>query len=82
MKSKLVRIGNSMGVRLPKQALQRAGFAAERPVSIRVGRGRITIVADAGELADEARNQSRRVSERAAREAGFWEALADDTGWK
>jgi antitoxin component of MazEF toxin-antitoxin module len=82
MKSKLVRIGNSIGVRLPKQALARAGFAAERPVSIRVARGRITIVADAGELADEARRQSVRVSEQVARDAGFWESLADDEGWK
>ena len=51
MRSKLVRIGNSLGVRLPKQALARAGFAAERPVSIRVARGRITIVADANDPA-------------------------------
>lgn len=82
VKSKLVRIGNSFGVRLSRLALARAGFAAERPVKIRVARGRITIVADAGELATEARRQSVRVSERVARDAGFWESLADDEGWR
>jgi hypothetical protein len=69
-------------VRLPRQALAKAGFAAERPVSIRVARGRITIQADAGELAAAARRQSLRVSEEPARDAGFWEELADESGWK
>jgi antitoxin component of MazEF toxin-antitoxin module len=82
MKSKLVRIGNSFGVRLPRQALAKAGFATERPVSVRVARGRIVIEADSNELADEARRQSLRVSARPARDAGFWESLADESGWK
>jgi len=39
-------------------------MSPEGPVKIRVGKGRITIEADTGELADEARRQPLRVSER------------------
>ena len=77
-----MKIGNSLGVCLPRGVLARAGFAPERPVNIRVARGRITLSTDVESLAEEARRQSMRVSQRIAGKTGFWESLADDDGWR
>ena len=43
MKTRIVRIGNSQGVRIPKPLLQQAGLPEE--VEIRAGHGRIVIEA-------------------------------------
>jgi antitoxin MazE len=45
MKARIVRIGNSRGVRIPKLLLEQAGLPEE--VEIRAGRGRIVIEASA-----------------------------------
>ena len=41
MKTRIVRIGNSRGVRLPKPLIEEAGLGAE--VELRVGKGAIVI---------------------------------------
>jgi antitoxin MazE len=45
MRARIVRIGNSRGVRIPKPLLDKAGLPEE--VEIRAGRGRIVIEAAA-----------------------------------
>lgn len=45
MKARIVRIGNSRGVRIPKPLLEQAGLPKE--VEIHAGRGRIVIEAAA-----------------------------------
>lgn len=44
MRSRLVRIGNSLGVRLPKSLLEQAGLTG--PLSITIERGAVVIRAE------------------------------------
>jgi len=46
MKARLIRIGNSRGVRLPKPVIEQAGLTGE--VELRVRQGSITILPKAG----------------------------------
>jgi antitoxin MazE len=46
MKARLVRIGNSRGIRLPKPVIEQAGLSEE--VELRVRQGSITILPKAG----------------------------------
>ena len=46
MKARLVRIGNSRGIRLPKPVIEQAGLSEE--VELRVRHGSITILPKAG----------------------------------
>ncbi|MGH7646332.1 MAG: AbrB/MazE/SpoVT family DNA-binding domain-containing protein [Gemmatimonadales bacterium] len=61
MKTRLVRIGNSRGVRLPKPLIEEAGLADE--VELRVRSGAIVIAPVAGARAGWA-DAARRLRER------------------
>ena len=50
MKTRLVRIGNSRGIRLPKPVIEEAGLTDE--VELRVRRGAVVIEPAAGARAD------------------------------
>lgn len=62
MKSRLVRIGNSRGVRLPKPLLEQAGLEDE--VEIRVEPGALVITASATPRAGWAEAAARHGPER------------------
>lgn len=81
MRSKIVQIGNSFGVRIAREMLRRAGLVAGQPIDVEVAKGRITIRPHHAELAAEARRQSLRVSSAAERDARAWESAADGEGW-
>lgn len=74
MKTKLVRIGNSRGVRIPKPLIESSGLSDE--VELRVGKGKITIVAA----------PRRRISETALLSepalARDWNRPEEDKAWK
>ncbi len=61
MKSKLIRIGNSRGVRLPKPLLEQAGLEDE--IEIRVEPGSLVITAAVSPRAGWAEAAARHASE-------------------
>ncbi len=77
MKSKLIRIGNSRGVRLPKPLLEQAGLEDE--VQIRVEAGSIVITATGSPRAGWAEAASRQTSKGLLDPAGT--TRFDDEEW-
>ena len=81
MKTKLVTIGNSQGVRLPKAVVETAGVALDQPLGIQVQPGRIVLTPVGAPRAGwaEAAREAATVRER------LWGALPvavrDDEDW-
>lgn len=74
LKARIVKIGNSQGVRIPLAAIEQAELPPE--VELHVDRGKISIVADADALIT-----SDSVEMSAYSLANDWDRLEEDAAW-
>jgi antitoxin MazE len=83
MKSRLIRIGNSRGVRLPKPLIQEAGLADEIELSVQEGAVRISSAAKArAGWAEAARRLREREGDRLLDPPAATRFDAEEWRWK
>ncbi len=77
MKTSIIPIGNSRGIRIPKLLLEASGLPVD--VELRVKKGEIRIVASKTPKASTAINDTARASEKAL--GKDWNRPEEDAAW-